>query len=162
MGFFRKKGALDELKLKAFVSGKVIPITEVSDEVFSSKTLGNGLAIQPSGQTILAPCSGEITMAAKTGHAIGMVLNNGAEILLHIGLDTVSLNGEGFQVLKKQGEKVKQGTPLIKFDKKFIEEKGFSTDCILVITNSDDFPDMELYTGMDAVQDETVICGFKS
>lgn len=158
MGFFKKKEVLDGMK--AFVSGKVIPITEVNEEVFSSKALGNGLAIQPSGQTISAPCSGEISMVAETGHAIGMVLSNGVEVLLHIGLDTVSLNGEGFQVLKKQGEKVKQGTPLMKFDKDFIEEKGLSADCILIITNSDDFPDIEFYTGMDAIQDETVICNF--
>ena len=158
MGFFKKKEVIDGMK--AFVSGKVIPITEVNDEVFSSKALGNGLAIKPSGQTISAPYSGEISMVAETGHAVGMILSNGVEVLLHIGLDTVSLNGEGFHVLKKQGEKVKQGTPLIKFDRDFIEKKGLSTDCILVITNSDDFPDIEFCTGMDAVQDETVICNF--
>ena len=96
--------------LKAFVSGKVIPITEVADSVFSSKALGDGVAIEPSGQTITAPCDGTISMLAEgSNHAIGMTLNNGAELLLHIGLDTVSLNGEGFEVLVQADEEVKEG-----------------------------------------------------
>lgn len=147
--------------LKAFVSGKVIPITEVKDDVFSSKALGDGIAIEPTEQEILAPCDGTVSMIAEgSNHAIGMTLNNRAEILLHIGLDTVGLNGEGFQVLVQAEEEVKQGQKLMTFDKKFIESKGLSATCILVLTNSDEYPDVRLQSGMDAVGGETTIVQF--
>lgn len=162
MIFFKKKVKEETVKsLKAFVPGKVIPITEVKDQVFASKALGDGVAIQPSAQIVTAPCNGIISMVAEdSNHAVGMTLNNGAEILLHIGLDTVSLNGEGFRVFVKVGDKVKQGDRLIEFDKKGIEVKGFETTCILVVTNSDDCPDAKYLSGMDAVQNETEICKF--
>lgn len=147
--------------LKAFISGKVIPITEVKDDVFSSKALGDGIAIEPSEQVILAPCDGTVSMVADGSlHAVGMTLDNGAELLLHIGLDTVSLNGEGFQVFVGAGEKVKQGQKLLEFDRKKIEEKGLLTTCVLVLTNSDDYPDLKLLSGMDAVHGETEIVRF--
>ena len=161
MGFFNRKEKTEQVKeLTAYISGSVIPITEVNDPVFSSKALGDGIAIRPSEQTITAPCGGEISMAADTGHAIGITVNNGAELLLHIGIDTVSLNGQGFQLLVKEGKKVKRGDPLLKFDKAFIEGKGLAADCILVLTNTDDFPDIKFISGMDAKQSETVICTF--
>lgn len=147
--------------LKAFISGKVIPITEVKDDVFSSRALGDGIAIEPSEQVILAPCDGTVSMVADGSlHAVGMTLDNGAELLLHIGLDTVSLNGEGFQVFVGAGEKVKQGQKLLEFDRKKIEEKGLLTTCVLVLTNSDDYPDLKLLSGMDAVHGETEIVRF--
>lgn len=162
MGFFRRKTKEEPVSsLKAFVSGKVIPITEVNDQVFSSKALGEGVAIQPVSQVVTAPCDGVISMIAEdSNHAIGMTLNNGAEILLHIGLDTVSLNGEGFHVLVKANDKVKQGDRLLEFDKDFIESKGFETTCILIVTNSDEYPNAEYLSGMEAVQNETEICRF--
>ena len=147
-------------ELRAFVSGNVIPVSEVNDPVFSSKAMGDGIAIRPSAQMVAAPCDGKISMVADTGHAIGITLNNGAELLIHVGLDTVSLNGEGFQVLVSEGRNVKQGAPLLKFDKAFIEGKGLAADCILVLTNTDDFPDIKFISGMDAKQSETVICTF--
>lgn len=162
MRFFKRKVKEEAVKsLKAFASGKVISITEVNDKVFSSKVLGDGVAIYPVEQILTAPCDGEISMVAQdSDHAIGMTLNNGAELLLHVGLDTVSLNGEGFNVFVKPKDKVKQGDRLMEFDKKFIEGKGFETVCILVVANSDDFPDAEYLSGMEAVQNETEICKF--
>ncbi|MDO5392669.1 MAG: PTS glucose transporter subunit IIA [Eubacteriales bacterium] len=162
MAFFKRKTKEEPVKsLKAFVPGKVISITEVNDPVFSSKALGDGIAIQPAAQVITAPCDGVISMIAEeSNHAIGMTLNNGVELLLHIGLDTVSLNGEGFCVFVKANDKVKQGDKLMEFDKALIESKGFETTCILVVTNSDDYPDTEYLSGMEAVQNETEICKF--
>ena len=162
MAFFKRKTKEEPVKsLKAFVPGKVISITEVNDPVFSSKALGDGIAIQPAAQVITAPCDGVISMIAEeSNHAIGMTLNNGVELLLHIGLDTVSLNGDGFCVLVKANDKVKQGDKLMEFDKALIESKGFETTCILVVTNSDDYPDTEYLSGMEAVQNETEICKF--
>lgn len=148
-------------ELKAFVSGKVIPITEVADSVFSSKALGDGIAIEPADQTVLAPCDGTISMIAEgSNHAIGMTLNNGAELLIHIGLDTVSLNGECFEIFVHEEEEVKQGQELMRFDKKRMESKGLSTTCILVLTNSDDYPDVQMISGMEAVGRETKIVQF--
>lgn len=157
--FFKKKEKMEENKseLKAYISGKVIPITEVADPVFSSKALGDGIAIIPEGNTVFAPCDGTVSMIADTGHAVGITADNGAEILIHIGLDTVSLNGEGFRVMIKQEKKVKAGDPLIKFDKEFIEEKGLTSSCILIVTNANDFPGLEFRSGIMAVQGKTVI-----
>jgi len=153
-----KKESVKELK--AFISGKVIPVSEVADPVFSSKAMGDGIAIRPDAQKITAPCGGEISMIADTGHAIGITLNNGAELLIHVGLDTVSLNGEGFRVLVKEGNQIKRGTPLLEFDKAFIEKKGLATDCIMVLTNADEFPSVQFISGINAKQNETVICTF--
>lgn len=162
MSFFKKKTQEEPVKtLTAYVPGKVIPITEVNDQVFSTKVLGDGVAIQPEAQVITAPCDGVISMADEDSkHAIGMTLNNGVEILLHIGLDTVSLNGEGFRVFVKKNSKVKRGDKLLEFDKNFIESKGLETTCVLVITNSDEHPNIEYISGVTAVQNETVICRF--
>jgi len=162
MGLFKKKVKEEPVKsLKAFISGKVISIAEVNDQVFSSKALGEGVAIQPAGQMITAPCDGVVSMIAEdSNHAIGLTLNNGAELLLHIGLDTVSMNGEGFHVFVKANDKVKQGEKLLEFDKELIESKGFETVCILVVTNSDDYPAAEYLSGMEATQNETEICRF--
>ena len=101
-------------------------------------------------------------IAEDSNHAIGMTLNNGAEILMHIGLDTVNLNGEGFHVFVKVGDKVNQGDKLMEFDKALIESRGLETACILVVTNADDYPDAEYISGMNAVQNETDICRFSS
>lgn len=147
-------------ELTAYISGRAIPIEEVNDPVFASKSLGDGMAIRPEGQTVTAPCDGEISMAAETGHAIGIAVNNGAELLLHIGIDTVSLNGEGFQLLVKEGSRVRQGDPLLKFDKALVEKNGFSTDCILIVTNPEDFPDLKFLCGADVRQNETLIGTF--
>ncbi len=161
MGFFHRKerdGMVTELR--AMVSGDVIPLTEVSDSAFSSKELGDGIAIRPNGEVITAPASGTVSLVAETKHAIGMVLDNGAELLLHIGLDTVSLEGEGFRVLVRAGKKVKQGEPLLRFDKALMERRGFVMDCVMTVTNSEDFPKMEMISGMNAIQNETVVCRF--
>lgn len=159
--FFKKKVKKETVNsLKAVITGEVVPVTEVPDQVFASKALGDGVAIRPVNQEITAPCDAEVSMVADTFHAIGLTLDNGAEILIHEGIDTVSLNGEGFTVCVKQGQKVKQGDLLLKFDKALLESKGLSTDCVILVTNSDNFPDMLLQSGMYAEQNVTEICKF--
>ena len=93
MVFFKKRQKKG-LELKAYVSGKVIPITQVADPVFSSGALGDGIAIRPEEDLITAPCDGEVSMVADTGHAMGITLDNGAQLIIHIGLDTVEMNGK--------------------------------------------------------------------
>ncbi len=149
-------------ELKAFLTGKVIPIEEVKDPVFSTKMLGNGLAIEPTDELILAPCDGEIsTVMADSKHAVGITAVNGMELLIHEGVDTVALKGEGFTLFVKEGDAVKAGDKLIRFDAEFIKSKGYQITCILAVTNSDDYPNMKLYTDIDAVAGETVIAQAK-
>lgn len=105
-------------------AGEVKPLSECLDNVFSSGALGNGVIIEPSEGRIYAPCDGEISNLFETLHAIGITADNGAEILIHVGMDTVTLNGEGFKAYIKNGDKVKAGQLLLTFDKAFIESKG--------------------------------------
>ncbi|MDT8716270.1 PTS transporter subunit EIIC [Clostridium sp. 19966] len=117
------------------LSGEIVGLEEVPDAVFSQKTLGDGFAVKPSGNEIYAPADGEISVIFPTKHAIALTTDNGLELLVHIGIDTVELNGEGFTAHVNQGDKVKQGDLLITIDSKFIEEKGKSLITPVVITN---------------------------
>lgn len=123
--------------LVAPVNGKAIPLSEVPDPVFAEKLAGDGMAIIAEGDTVVAPADGELTLIFKTKHAFAMTLDNGLELLVHIGLETVSLDGEGFEQLAKQGTKVKAGTPIIKINREFIKSKGLSLATPVLITNVD-------------------------
>ncbi|MCP9298198.1 beta-glucoside-specific PTS transporter subunit IIABC [Bacillus halotolerans] len=117
-------------------SGKVIPLSKVPDEVFSSGAMGQGLAIEPSDSKLYAPFDGTIVMVAPTKHAIGLRSTSGVELLVHIGLDTVTLDGTPFSLKVKEGDSVKKGEVLAEFDKAFIEQKGLTTITPVIITNS--------------------------
>lgn len=160
--FLKKKSRNEETEeLKAFASGKVIPIEEVKDDVFSQRVLGDGIAIEPVNTMITASCSGEISVIMEDSkHAVGMKLDNGAEILLHEGIDTVNMNGEGFEVFVKVGQRVSAGDKLLKFNPELINQRGYQITCILIITNSDEHPVKEHITGIDAIQNETTILKF--
>ena len=124
-GLFKKKKK--ETKPKGFysmVSGTSMDITEVDDEMFAGKLLGDGIAVKPSDDLFVAPCNGTITTVMDSKHAIGLEDENGVQVLIHIGLDTVTLNGEGFEVYCKVGDKVQVGAPLVKVDRKLLQEKN--------------------------------------
>ncbi len=121
------------------VAGRVIPLSEVKDEVFSSGMVGNGVGIIPEEDVLVAPEDGEITMVFETHHALGLKTSNGAEILFHIGIDTVQLNGEGFETFVKQGDRVTKGQQLIAFNRRLIKEKGYDDTIIFVVTNQDKY-----------------------
>lgn len=123
--------------LVAVATGDLIPLSEVPDPVFAGKMAGDGAAIMVKGDTIVAPADGELSLVFKTKHAFAMTLENGLELLVHIGVDTVSLNGEGFEQLVEAGTKVKAGTPIIKIDRDFILGKGLSLATPVLITNVD-------------------------
>lgn len=143
------KPAAGKIELSAYLSGKVIPITEVPDQVFSQKTLGDGLAIDPTDSVLLAPADGEITMISEDSyHACGILLDNGAELLLHIGLDTVDMNGDGFTCFVKEGDRVKRGDKLIAFDQSKIKAAGHPCVTVLVVTEEADQP-IQMQTGME-------------
>lgn len=141
-GFFRR-----DLKLFAPVAGKTMNLSQVPDEVFAQKMAGDGLAIDSIGDVIVAPTDGEISLIFKTNHAFAMLLPNGVQLLVHIGIDTVSLNGEGFQRLVEPGTKVKAGTPVIKINRDSIINRGFSLITPLLITNVELIKDINVNTG---------------
>lgn len=164
-GFFKKKKQ-DEttntstnttFKLVAPISGKSIPLSEVPDPVFAQKMAGDGIAINPTGDVAVAPADGELTLVFNTKHAFALTLENGAELLVHIGLETVSLNGEGFEQLVEQGTKVKAGTPIIKFDKEFIKAKGLPLVTPVLITNPDALTSIETLENIDTIAGETTV-----
>lgn len=118
------------------VDGECISLSEVKDEVFSSGIMGQGVAFKFEGDTVYAPCSGEVAMVAATKHAIGFKSETGAEILVHVGMDTVKLNGEGFTVLKQTGDKVEKGEPVMKVDRALMAEKNIDMTTPMIITNA--------------------------
>lgn len=149
------------MKLTAFATGKLIDMTEVPDDVFSQKMMGDGVAIEPTTEMVVAPADGEVTMIMEGSyHAIGMRLDNGAEILIHIGLDTVKMEGKGFRCLTKQGAKVKAGDDLIGFSRDAIKAAGYKDTIILAVTNSNEYPQMKKAADGDVKVNETPIISF--
>ena len=149
------------MKLTSFISGHLMDISEVNDEMFSSKMMGDGIAIEPTGNTVVAPADAEVTMIMEESlHALGLRLSNGAELLIHIGIDTVKLNGKGFKALVKVGDKVAAGTPLIEFDRAVIEAAGYPLTVIMAVTNSAEYPQMEKVSDQDTISAETVVLAF--
>ena len=124
-------------------SGTLVPLSEVPDETFASGVLGEGIAIEPSDGLFCSPVDGTVETIAETKHAIGFAADNGLEILVHVGLETVSLNGEGFEILVKEGDRVKAGQPVAKADLALIRDRGLKTITSIVLTGGAD--DMELH-----------------
>lgn len=124
------------------ISGQVKPLSTVNDPTFSSGAMGAGFSVDPSEDAIYAPADAEVTMLFPTKHAIGLRTDSGAEILIHVGIDTVKLNGEGFAALVKTGDHVKRGEKLIEFDRKKIRNQGFDSTVIVVVTNTDSYLDV--------------------
>lgn len=148
----------EETKLRAFATGDVITLEEVNDGVFSAGIMGEGFAIIPEKETIYAPADATVSLLMQESrHACGLKLANDAEILLHIGIDTVAMNGDGFEYFVKEGQKVSAGTPLIKFDKKKISEAGYVDTTVCVITESGNMKNMTFVTGIHAIEKETIV-----
>lgn len=121
------------------LTGEVLPIEKAEDEVFASKVMGDGVVILPETTDVYAPFDGTIATLFPTKHAIGLVSDKGAEILIHIGINTVDLNGEGFKAFVKQGDSVTKGDKLISFDKVAIENAGYSSQTMVIITNGSNY-----------------------
>jgi sugar PTS system EIIA component len=117
------------------MKGKIIDITEVPDAVFAQKYVGDGVAIYPTEGKVYSPVNGEIVLMAETGHAIGIRTKEGIEIIIHVGLDTVAMKGEGFENFINEGEKVKTGQLLLNFDLELVKERAKSTVSPVIISN---------------------------
>lgn len=133
-----------DAEIKLPVNGKVIPLSEVKDEMFAQEALGKGAAVVPADGKICAPCDGVVTAVYPTGHAIGITSKEGAEVLIHIGMDTVTLDGKGFKVHAKEGQAVKCGELLIEADLNVIKAAGFDITTPVVITNTDDYAEVKM------------------
>ncbi|HEM3429347.1 TPA: PTS glucose transporter subunit IIA [Streptococcus suis] len=135
-------GLVAEETLVSPLSGDVVALENVNDPVFSSGAMGKGLAVKPSEGVVYAPADAEVTIAFETGHAYGLKTASGAELLIHIGIDTVSMNGNGFEKLVAAGDKVKAGTPIAKFDAAKITEAGLDDTTMIIVTNTADFAEV--------------------
>ncbi|WP_178085832.1 glucose PTS transporter subunit IIA, partial [Streptococcus ruminantium] len=124
------------------LSGDVVALETVNDPVFSSGAMGKGLAVKPTEGLVYAPADAEVTIAFETGHAYGLKTASGAELLIHIGIDTVSMNGDGFEKLVVAGSKVKAGDPIAKFDAAKIAAAGLDDTTMVIVTNTADFAEV--------------------
>ena len=123
----------------AALEGRVMPLSEIEDEVFKTEVLGKGLAIEPSKGEVTAPFDGTVLNVADTLHAIGLQSEDGVELLIHVGMDTVALNGKGYEAKVKEGQKIKKGQLLLTFDKKAIQDAGYKLTTPMVVTNTEDY-----------------------
>ena len=145
------KGKDGKIALASPLKGKVLKLSEVKDEAFASGVLGQGAAVEPEEGVLYAPADGTVSALFPTGHAIGFTTQTGLELLMHVGMDTVQLDGKGFKAFVETGETVKQGQKLLEFDRKLISEAGYSLVTPVLVTNSDDFEQVEI-TGDEKVK----------
>ena len=131
--------AAKDTVLSACLNGTVVPLAEVKDEAFASGALGDGIAIEPIDGELVAPADGEISSTFETHHAVGMTTADGAELLMHIGIDTVKLGGKHFTYLVNEGDKVRKGQPLIRFELEAIKAEGYPVTTPLIVCNTDDY-----------------------
>ncbi len=159
----RKTGNAAPNQLRAFLSGKAIPLAEVGDGVFSEGVMGDGMAVIPENEILYAPADAEIAvLMPESRHACGLRLENGMEILLHIGIDTVDMNGDGFEYLVQEGQRVCAGEPLIRFDRAKIKAAGHPDVTVCIITEEGNAEAIQFYTGMQVTEKETVIADFQT
>lgn len=162
MGFFdklfggKKEAVAKEVKIYAPLSGEIVNIEDVPDVVFSEKIVGDGIAIRPTGDTIVAPVNGTIGKIFETNHAFSIESEEGVELFVHFGIDTVELKGEGFTRLAEEGQTVKMGDPVIKFDLDLLEAKAKSVLTPVVISNMDEITNLQKSSG-EVVAGETAV-----
>ena len=157
MGFLRKLFGKKTADFYAPMAGKAMPITVVPDPTFAEGMLGNGIAIEPVEGKGYAPCDATVDMMFTTGHAVSLVADNGAEILIHVGLETVSLEGKPFTVHAANGDKVKKGQLLIEVDLDAVKAAGLPTITPMVVCNTDEYPTFDTFVGKDVTNEDVVI-----
>ena len=146
--------ASEAIKLDSPLEGEAVELSEVPDPIFAGAKLGEGMAIKPTGNTVYAPADGKILTVQKSGHAVGLSLDNGVQLLIHVGLDTVELAGEGFTVHVEKKQRVSAGDKLITFDQEFIQSKGYNLITPVVVTNTSKFFSIEGKAGAVTPSDQ--------
>ncbi len=161
MGFFDmfkgKNEIISTIDIIAPLSGEIIAIEDVPDVVFAEKIVGDGIAIRPTGNKMVAPCDGEIGKIFETNHAFSLESDTGVELFVHFGIDTVELKGEGFTRIAQEGQKVKMGDTIIEFDLALLSEKAKSILTPVVISNMDELKELQKMTGKVTVGVEPVL-----
>lgn len=161
MGFMKNifgSGKKEEgIQICAPVAGKLVPISEVSDPTFSDGILGQGAAVIPDDNRFLSPADGTVTTIFPTGHAAAVTTDDGAEVLIHIGLDTVKLNGEHFTIHAEEGQKVSKGDLLLEADLAQIKAAGYEIITPIVICNTDEFAEVAMAQAGDVEAGDTVL-----
>jgi len=142
------------MKLDSPLEGEAVDLSEVPDPIFAGAKLGPGAAVKPTGNTVYAPADGTVLTVQKSGHAIGLNLDNGVQLLIHVGLDTVELGGEGFDVHVEKKQRVSAGDKLISFDADFIKSKDYNLITPVVVTNAKKFGSVSGATGAVTPSDE--------
>lgn len=143
--------------ITAPISGKVESLKDTNDKVFSSEMMGKGAAIIPDSDKVVAPADGKITVSYPTGHAYGIKTNDGADILIHLGIDTVNLKGKGFTSNVKQGDLVKKGDVLGTYDYKQVAKEGYDTTVMVVVTNTNDYAEVKRITNSEVKDNDNLI-----
>lgn len=157
MGFFDKLFGKKLEEIYAPVAGKAVAITEVPDPTFAEGLLGNGIAIEPTDGKVYAPCNATVDMMFETGHAVSLVSESGAEILIHVGLETVSLEGKPFTVHVHDGDKVTKGQLMLEVDLEAVRTAGLPTITPVLICNTDVYPTFKTHVGKDVTNDDVVL-----
>lgn len=157
MGLFQKLFGKATDDLYAPMAGRAVAITQVPDPTFAEGMLGNGIAIEPTEGKVYAPCDATVDMMFPTGHAVSLVADCGAEILIHVGLETVSLEGKPFTIHAANGDKVKKGQLLIEVDLKAVEAAGLKTITPMVVCNTDNYPTFQTKVDRDVTNADVVI-----
>lgn len=157
MSFLKNLFNREVYVIGAPLAGQAVSVKEVNDPTFSENILGKGIAIRPTDGKVYAPCGGEVDMIFETGHAVSMITDFGAELLLHIGLDTVNLKGKYFTIYANNGDKVQKGDLLLEFDLAAITAEGYDPITPVIICNYHDFGHMENKIGMAVQPGDAVI-----
>ena len=157
MGFFKKLFGKNLGTLCAPVAGNAVSVQTVPDPTFAEEMLGKGIAIEPTEGKVYAPCDATVDMMFDTGHAVSLVADSGAEILIHVGLETVGLEGKCFKVHVQNGQKVKKGQLMIEVDLEGIKAAGLNTITPMLICNTDDYPTFNTFVGKDMTNGDVVI-----
>lgn len=157
MGIFKKLFSKPMDCICAPVAGEAVAISQVSDPTFGEEILGKGIAIRPTSGRIVAPCDATVDMMFDTGHAVSLVADCGAEVLIHVGLDTVNLKGKHYTVYAKNGDKVKKGDLLMEFEPEAIKAEGYDIITPVVICNSGDYATFNTHVGQNVAEGDLVI-----
>ena len=147
--------------LLAPVTGDVVAIEDVPDAAFASKAVGEGLAIRPTGKLVVAPCDGELVKIFNTNHAFALVTDSGAELIVHIGIETVKLGGQGFTRLAEQGSRVKAGDPVLELDLDFLAANAVSVISPVVLSNAEQFTALQNLASGSVIAGQTVLYQFQ-
>ena len=157
MGFLKKLFGKDTDALYAPMAGKAVAVTQVPDPTFAEGMLGNGIAIEPTAGKVFAPCDGTVDTVFPSGHAVSLLTDRGAEVLIHVGLETVSLEGRPFTAYVANGDRVQKGQLLMEADLAAIKAAGLSTVTPMVICNTDDYSVFHTFVGKHVTNEDVVI-----